>query len=139
MPLHASDNYDGQLTGQNGVHARFEATLFDRYTSRFKITPASPTPMANPRDTAFDTLLAANQLVPALLAADKAAIGDHDTYDEAYFDRFFQDAGPILERQVGNAITATASLIIGAWEQAGKPQLKIEIPPAVQKVRKASN
>ena len=24
MPLHASNNYDGQLTGQTGVHARFE-------------------------------------------------------------------------------------------------------------------
>jgi hypothetical protein len=139
QPLHASDNFDGQLTGNNGLHARFETALFERYTSRFKITPAPPKPMTNPRDTAFDTLVAGNQLVPALLAADKAAINNNDTYDDAYFERFFQSAGPILERQVASAITATASLIIGAWEQAGKPQLTIEFPPAVQKVRKPSN
>jgi len=29
MPLHVSRNYDGQLTGQKGVHAFFESTLVD--------------------------------------------------------------------------------------------------------------
>jgi len=139
MPFHASDNFDGQLTGQNGLHARFETALFERYTSRFTITPAPPRPMTKPRDTVFDILLAGNQLVPALLAADKTAIAGKDTYDDAYFDRFFESAGPILERQVGLAVTATASLIMGAWEQAGKPPLRTTIPPAVQKVRRPSN
>ena len=31
VPLHAVLNYDGQLTGQTGVHARWESDLVDRF------------------------------------------------------------------------------------------------------------
>src|SRR5713101_6447591 len=40
QPLHASNNYDGQLTGQLGVHARFERDLIERFESRLTINPA---------------------------------------------------------------------------------------------------
>ena len=30
---------------------------------------------------------------------------------------------------------ATASLIVTAWEAAGKPTLKVSVPPPVQKVK----
>ena len=33
------------------------------------------------------------------------------------------------------SITVTASIIVGAWEAAGKPALKTEMPHAVRKVR----
>jgi hypothetical protein len=139
MPLHASDNYDGQLSGQNGIHSRFETALFERFANRLTIAPAAPKPLAAPRDRAFEVLLASNQLVPALLAADKSAIGANDAYDNAYFDRFLQNARPLLEQQLARAITETASLILGAWEQAGKPALRTEIPQPVQKVRRPSS
>jgi len=31
QPFHASNNFDGQLTGQRGIHARFERDLFERF------------------------------------------------------------------------------------------------------------
>src|SRR5919198_429560 len=74
QPLHATNNYDGQLTGQQGVHGRFEAALFDRYESKLTIVPPPVTPIVNPRDRAFDVLLASHQLVDAVLAADRAAV-----------------------------------------------------------------
>jgi len=136
MPLHASNNYDGQLTGQNGIHARFETTLFERYQSRLMVTPTPPKPMTNPRDAAFDLALASYQSVPELLAADKDAVAGKDIYDDEYFERFFLRAGPLLERRLSAAMTATASLIIGAWEQASKPHLTIDLPQLPQRVRK---
>jgi hypothetical protein len=30
QPLHVHNNYDGQLSGQNGLHSRFESELFER-------------------------------------------------------------------------------------------------------------
>jgi hypothetical protein len=39
QPFHATNNYDGQLTNQNGVHARFETALFERFESRLTINP----------------------------------------------------------------------------------------------------
>src|SRR5881396_1072509 len=135
QPLHATNNFDGQLTKQNGVHARFESALFERFQSRMTINPSPPAPMKNPRDAAFDILLASHQLVQPLLDADKGAVAGKDAYDDDYFEKFFAKAKPILERRIGESITATAALIIGAWEQAGKPQLKIEMPRTVERVR----
>ena len=138
QPFHASINYDGQLTGQSGVHARFESALFERYEATLSITPLPAKPITNPRDFAFDTLLASYQLVETILAADKAAIAGKDTYDDQYFDTFFAAVKPTLERRLADSISATAGLIIGAWEQAGKPELKT-MPRLPQKVKKPSS
>ena len=135
QPFHASKNYDGQMSGQNGVHARFESALFDRYEARLSITPPPVRAIANPRDFAFDTLIASYTLVDAVLAADKAARAGKATYDDGYFDRFFAAVKLLLERRLSESISATAGLIAGAWAQAGKPELKTptRLP---QKVRK---
>jgi hypothetical protein len=135
QPLHASINYDGQETGQRGVHSRFEAALFERFESRLTIVPAAPAPMTSPRDAAFAVLLDSYQLVASLLAADKEALQGRDVYDDAYFEAFLAGVRPLLERRLGEAITATASMIIGAWEQAGRPTPRTEMPRAVQRVR----
>jgi hypothetical protein len=134
QPLHAVVNYDGQLTGQRGVHARFESALFERYGFRLSVKPGATAPISNPRDAAFEALLQSYQLVEPLLAADKEALAGRDSYDDEYFDRFFAKVQPLLERRLGEAISATASLIQGAWESAGKPAIRFDMPRAVQKV-----
>jgi hypothetical protein len=123
QPLHASNNYDGQLTGNLGVHARFERDLIERFQSRLVLTPARPRAMTNPREAAFETLLASYRLVETVLKADTEANGGRNTYDDAYFEKFFAKAKPVLEQRLADAIAATAGLIIGAWEQAGRPAL----------------
>jgi hypothetical protein len=125
QPLHASANYDGQLTGNTGIHARFESALFERFQARLTIRPAAPTAIVNSRDAAFDALLSSYQLVNPILKADDEAKQGKDTYDDEYFERLFTKVRPILEQRLGEAITATAGLIMGAWEQAGRPVLKI--------------
>jgi hypothetical protein len=135
QPLHASNNFDGQLTNQAGVHARFETALFERFQSRLSINPAPPAPTANARDAAFEALLSSYQQVHPLLAADHAALAGKDTYDDEYFEKFFFNVKPLLERQLSAAVTATGSMILGAWQQAGRPALKTELPRITQKVR----
>jgi hypothetical protein len=70
VPLHAVLNYDGQLTGQNGVHTRFEEDLFVRYGKQLNIQPPPLQSIPNVRDFIFDTLLESYQNSDALLAAD---------------------------------------------------------------------
>ncbi len=135
QPLHATNNHDGQMTGQLGIHSRFETAIFERFGSRLAVSPAAPSPMKNPRDAAFDALLASYRLVQPVLEADKAAVAGKDAYDDEYFEKFFEKVKPIVERRIGEAITATASMLAGAWEEAGRPVLKTELPRTVQKVR----
>lgn len=126
QPFHATDNFDGQRTGQRGVHARFERDLFERFEARLSVKPAPPAPMVSARDAAFDALLASHRLVDAVLEADKGASAGRDAYDAAYFERFFTSVRALLEQRLSEAITGTAGMIIGAWEQAGKPALRIQ-------------
>ena len=108
QPLHVHNNYDGQLSGQIGLHSRFESELFERFESRLTINPAPVRLVNNTRDFIFDIALSSFQLVPQILEADRRA------RDE----RFFRgDAG-------------------SAWTQAGKPELKLAVPRPVQKVKK---
>ena len=136
QPFHASNNYDGQLTGNTGIHARFERDLFERFQSRLTVNPAPPTPIRNTRDAAFDALLESFQLVDAILKADSEAIAGKDVYDDDYYEKFFVRVRPVLERRLADSITATAGVIIGAWEQAGRPVLRLEGARPLQKVKK---
>jgi hypothetical protein len=136
QPLHGTNNYDGQMTGQAGLHARFESELIERYAPRLTLNPAAPTGITNARETMFDTLLASYDLVAPLLAADKAALGTKEVYDDEYYEKLFMALKPMLERRLNEAITATAATIIGAWEQAGRPAVMVTMPKQVQKVRK---
>src|ERR1051326_3511318 len=129
QPLHAVDNYDGAMTRQNGIHARFETALFERFESRLTVTPPAVEPMTNPRDAAFDALLSGNRLASAVFAADKTAAAGREFYDDDYFEKFFAGAKTVLERRLGESISATAALIVGAWDQAGRPNIAAQPGP----------
>src|SRR5688572_27008591 len=43
VPFHAALNHDGQLTGQWGIHSRFETELFERYRDKLQVNPAPVT------------------------------------------------------------------------------------------------
>jgi hypothetical protein len=136
QPLHASNNHDGQLTGNTGIHARFERDLFERFESRLHINPAPGAPARNARDEAFAVLLESYRLVDPILTADSEAIAGKDVYDDEYYAKFFAAVQPTLEKRIADSITATAAMIVGAWEAAGKPTLSIEGARPLQKVRK---
>jgi hypothetical protein len=136
QPFHASNNYDGALTGNNGIHARFERDLIERFESRLTLAPAPPKPTTNPRDSAFDALLESYKLVDPILKADTESVAGKDAYDDDYYEKFFTRVKPVLDRRLSEAITATASVIIGAWVEAGRPVMKLDGVRPVQKVKK---
>jgi len=136
QPFHATNNYDGQLTGNTGIHSRFERDLVEKFSARLQLTPAPIKPILNSRDRAFDVLLDSFGHVDAILKADSAAAKGKDVYDDDYFEKFFTAVKPILEKQLSLAITATASVIVGAWEAAGRPVVKTSDARTPQKVRR---
>ena len=137
VPFHASLNYDGQLTGQWGIHSRFESELFERYRSTLTISPRPPTPIANTREFIFETLTASFPLVRPLLDADQAAVAGRDSYDDTYFTLFFSKARPILEQRLSDSISGVASVITAAWVEAGRPALPLDVTLTPRKVRRA--
>jgi hypothetical protein len=134
QPLHATLNYDGQLTNQVGLHSRFESELFRRYVSKLVIRPKPLAPIVHPDAAIFDALLASAQAVEPILKADADAARPRTEYDDGYFEALYAATGPILERRVNEAIAMTAAVISGAWENAGRPDLTLERVRAVRKI-----
>ena len=134
VPFHATLNHDGQLTGQWGIHARFESDLFERYRPALDLSPRPPAAIGNPRDFIFDTLVVSFSLVQPILDADKSAVEGRQLYDDEYFTRFFGKVKPILERRVSDAITGVAAIITAAWIDAGRPALPLDAPKPPRKV-----
>ena len=136
VPFHAALNYDGQLTGQWGIHARFEAELFERYRDRLVVVPPPAVRVASAREFVFARLTEGYTFVQPLLDADKAAVANRDTYDNAYFALFFSKARPVLEKRLAESIQGVASLITAAWVEAGRPRLPVQAPRMPRKVRR---
>jgi hypothetical protein len=137
QPFHASNDFDGQLSGQRGIHARFEQELLDRFESRITLRTEPPKPIASLRDHVFETMLASYQKVEAILRADKETLGSKDTYDDEYFEAFFVRVRPLYEGQLSIAVSDTAAVITTAWQQAGRPALTLpkRAPQKVQRAR----
>ncbi len=137
QPFHATNNYDGQLTGNTGIHARFERDLIERFRSRLTLTPAPAHAIPNARDFAFEALLASRPARRGHLESRQDRGSGKEFYDDDYYEKFFVAVKPVLEKRLSDAITATASLIVGAWDAAGKPALStVNDARPLQRVRK---
>ncbi len=134
QPFHAAANYDGQLTNQQGIHARFESELFDRYQDKLKISAAPLAPIPNAREFVFSTLTDSFSFVAPILAADLEGVQGRTAYDDGYFAKLYEKTGPIMEKRISGAISGVASLITQAWIDAGKPALPVEAPPRPPRV-----
>ena len=136
VPFHATANYDGQSTNQRGIHARFETDLVLRNLSTLKLAPVTIHPIGNVRDFVFDALIESQSLVEGVLQADQKATAGRESYDDGYVAAFLTGAGPILEKRMSEASSAVASVIVSAWERAGKPTLPLRGARTPARIRK---
>jgi hypothetical protein len=119
MPLHATQNHDGQLTRQRGLHQRIEATLVDghlgRYIERALRTPLRA-PIATKRSEAalFAALEDSYAAVAPVLAADRAARRRTRVGSGLYYRRLDAD----LRARLGDRLGAAAALTAALWEGA---------------------
>jgi hypothetical protein len=121
-PFNTTENYDGRMTGQNGVNERFNTMLTDRYGSFFPVNPHDAFFISDPTDFAFDTCLNAHSLVESLLLADRAAKRGLSSYTDEYYDRFYNLSAASLIKQLSDASTDVGSYWLTAWINAGRPQ-----------------
>ena len=129
VPFHAALNYDGQLTQQWGIHARFESELFERNRARLRVVPGPVVRVEHPRDYIFEALISGFPYVQQVLEADKAAVAGREVYDRGYFTILFAKLQPVLEKRLAESIASTASMITSAWIEAGRPPLPVQPPP----------
>jgi len=122
VPLHTVSAYDGQDTGQRGVHSRWETGLVDHMTSPAVGRPAALE--ANTIQAPWQWLKASNALVPLVLEDDRVSKQASEAPGSSvatYWVSFNQRQGPIVKEQLSRAGQHTAQLILLAWTMAGQP------------------
>jgi hypothetical protein len=122
-PFNTTDNNDGHLSAQNGIHERFGTALVDRYSSYFFMRPNDAAFVADPTDHAFEACLSSHSWLETILYADREARRGLNSYTDEYYDHFYNQAGAVLIRQLSDAASDVGSYWLTAWKNAGQPQL----------------
>ena len=123
VPFHAAANYDGQLSGQKGIHARFESVMVERQI-KFEDLKARPAaPLKDPVASAFHWIRDSLNLCGPVLEADKTAAAKDAMYGDAYYTEFGTKARPIALQRLEEGAQDLASLWYSAWLAAGKPEM----------------
>lgn len=120
MPLHCTVNYDGQYTGNRGIHSRYESSMINTYTSALVVTPGRTERVTDPYAYMLSHIIRSNGLVDSVLHADtraKAASGG--AYSSTYYASLWADTDTMTIRLIQDATVVLASLWQYAWEQAG--------------------
>jgi hypothetical protein len=131
VPLHATLNHDGQRTGQNGLHNRWESEAIERFQRQLEaaLHPPPAARVDDPVEHMFRVLADSYRHSLGVLASDLAARGERDLadtpeddrYDDGYYSRFFELEQARLRERLELSASATASFWTSAWEDAGRP------------------
>lgn len=122
-PFTTTENFDGMMSGQPGVNSRFSASLVDRYSMFFFVRPNDAVLVRDPTDRAFEVVLSAHSWIENILLADRRARRGLNGYTDEYYDRFYNQAGAIMIRQITDAASEVGSYWLSAWIHAGRPPL----------------
>src|SRR5207244_588034 len=125
VPFHAVANYDGQLSGQKGIHARFESVLLERQIKAEELKTQFVAPISDPVAAAFGWARASLRRSVDILKADKEAVAQDAAYGETYYRAFGERTRPTALQCLEESGRDLASIWHSAWRAAGKPELPV--------------
>ena len=139
VPLHSTENYDGQLTDQKGIHARWESRIPEMFGKNFKLSAMEVEYIADPLQYSFGVILQSYTMVDSVLRLDlKAREGipkdelfkvmkrrgrtEYELSDK-FYQRYHELLDGMVARRLKDSIKGVASCWYTAWVNAGKPDL----------------
>lgn len=138
VPLHTTENYDGQLTGQTGIHAFWESRLPELFATRYNYVVGRAVYVTDPQQAAWTAVASAHHALDSVLNFERTLatqMGDrrysYETkgrqtlrvYSQEYAEAYHTMLSGMVERQMRAAIHLTGSLWYTAWVDAGQPDL----------------
>jgi hypothetical protein len=122
MPLHITKNYDGQYTGNDGIHSRYESTMIYGYNSQIVYTGDTVKLIPNVNKYVFNYIYKNHYYKDSILDADDYAYGlSSNYYSTTYKAALWNKTRNLTIMMFKNASHALAELIYNAWVEAGSP------------------
>jgi uncharacterized protein YjaG (DUF416 family) len=139
VPLHCTENYNGQLTNQKGIHAFWETRLPTLFDSSYNLFVGKAFYIENPLYHIWNVVEESFQAKDSVLNIEKQlsdSISDDlkygysingnavvQNYSEYYSGLFHKRLDGMVERRLRSSILVVSSLWYTAWVKAGKPLL----------------
>ncbi len=152
VPLHTTSNYDGQLTGQAGIHAFWESRLPELYFGEYDFFVGKATHLDNVQLVAWQAIEQANKALDSVLRIEKQLFeksGDKKfnfetkgkqtvkVISEQYAKEYHALLSGMVERQFRSSVKMVGDIWFTAWVDAGQPDLKslINYQPTEQELK----
>jgi hypothetical protein len=139
VPLHSSRNYNGQLTGQEGIHALWESRIPQLFVDSFDLLTGSAVYLYKPSDYIWGTMGRSYMLVDSVLKLERVASVMHpenkfsfeargaqtmEVYSVPFCNDYHRMMENMVERRMRQAVFSVASFWYTAWVNAGQPNLE---------------
>jgi hypothetical protein len=122
MPLHLTRNYNGQYTGQYGIHSRYESNMIGQYSNQIVYDGDTLIYIENLSDYVFNIIYDNYVYVDSVLKADSIATAfAGGTTGAAYYAKLWELTKPFTILLFKNASYKLTCLIYSAWINAGSP------------------
>jgi hypothetical protein len=139
VPLHTTQNYNGQLTGQEGIHGLWETRIPALFSEGYDFWVGRASYLSDPQKSAWEAILQAYAGVDSVLTFEKQ-LTDHfpafkkysfeqqgGTLRKVYAKSYVQAYHTLLDGQVERQMRASIKLIgnfwLTCWIDADKPNL----------------
>ncbi|MBK9412673.1 MAG: S1/P1 Nuclease [Bacteroidetes bacterium] len=149
VPLHCTENYNGQMTNQHGIHGLWESRLPELFASNYDyfmgrcqyIEKIQPFIWLAVHDSyaALDSVLAFEKLLTENSESDKKYSFEQrgsttiQVYSYYFSEQFHHMLNGQVERRLQASIIDVASIWYTAWVEAGMPEL---IPVMIEDEKK---
>ncbi len=140
VPLHTTENYNGQFTHQEGIHAFWESRLPELFSKQYDFFVGKAKYLENPLNEAWKILKNTNSYKDSVLLIEARLSKKFPTdrkysfferngkvvrdYSGEYSTAYHKALNGMVERQMQASIFATGSFWYSAWVDAGQPELK---------------
>jgi hypothetical protein len=141
VPLHTTSNYNGQKTGQHGIHGFWESRIPELFADEnYDYFVGKPRYIPNTTDWFWDIVLRSNTMVDSVLGMERTLRQQFPPDRQMcpdlrlgvsvlapcreFSDAYQQALNNMVERQMRAAIHAVSSAWYSAWVDAGQPDLR---------------
>lgn len=139
VPLHTTHNYNGQLSGQKGIHGLWESRLPELFGEQYNYFIGTAKYIDDPLIEAWNTVLESHSALDSVFSLEKEITSTMPSdqkysyenrnnvlvkvYSLKFSTQYHTRLDGMVERRLRSAIFRVASLWYSAWVDAGKPDI----------------
>ncbi len=139
VPLHTTKNYNGQLTGQKGIHGLWESRLVEINADDYNYFVGKAKYIDRVLDCAWDAVKASHLALDSVFRFEKELTEEFSTnhkysyeqrgnavvstYSYEFSQAYHNRLDGMVERRMRAAIVTVGSIWFTAWVDAGQPDL----------------